>query len=112
MPHAPRHRLSLPPIAPRVAVGHTFVNYAIASDGTTALQPTQRYHLKIAYDPATLGATEASLRLYYWNGTAWEIEPTMQLFTDQNTITADPDRLGWWIVSAEPHYHHLPIIRH
>src|SRR5690606_17367370 len=56
--HAPRHSLSLPPLAPLLAVGQPFVNFALGTDGTTPLQPTRSYTLHIPYDEHVLGIDE------------------------------------------------------
>jgi len=108
--HAPRHPLSLPPVAPRITIGHTFVNYAIGGNG--ALDPSQPYELQIQYDESNPGIEETTLQLFYWNGTAWEAEPTTVLDPTNNLITATPSRLGWWVVTGAPHRRYLPLIKH
>lgn len=108
--HAPRHPLSLPPIAPNVTVGHTFVNYAIGTDGTSPLAPLRPYTLDIAYDPGTIGVHERTLKLYYWNGSAWQIEPTAKLDLNANHLTAAPNRVGWWMVAGDPRPQYLPMV--
>lgn len=107
--HAPRHPLSLPPVAPLVTVGSPFVNYAIGTDGESALQPTQPYTLDIYYDPSL---QEAGVRLYYWDGTTWIPESSAIVDPTTHHIHATPARLGWWAVLRQPQQIYLPSIRH
>lgn len=107
--HAPRHPLSLPPVAPLVTVGSPFVNYAIGTDGESALQPTQPYTLDIYYDPSP---QEAGVRLYYWDGTTWIPESSAIVDPTTYHIHATPSRLGWWAVLRQPQQIYLPSIRH
>lgn len=107
--HAPRHPLSLPPVAPRVTIGHTFVNYAIGSN--SALQPRHPYTLQIEYDAGNFSIDETTLELFFWNGMGWEAEPTAILNPTNNLITATPDRLGWWAVTGASHRRYLPSVK-
>ncbi len=107
--HAPRHPLSLPPVAPRITIGHTFVNYAIGSNGP--VMPTHPYTLQIEYDENDFSIEESSLQLWYWDGTTWQTEPTAVLDTASNRISATPNRVGWWVVTGTPHRRYLPLIQ-
>jgi hypothetical protein len=109
--HAPRHPLSLPPVAPHLTVGAPFVNYAIGTASETALQPLQPYTLDIYYEPSDLGGQSSVLGLYYWDGSAWIPEPSTLIDPTTHHILATPSRFGWWVILRHPDQIYLPAIR-
>src|SRR5690606_36003720 len=110
--HAPRNPLSLPSLGALVPIGHTFANTAVLSGTTTLVAPQQRYQLNLTYSDAELGSLdESSLRLYVWNGSAWQPEATAVYHPASNFITAAPDATGWWALLAQPHRVSLPQVR-
>ncbi len=108
--HAPRHPLSMPLVVALAHINRAFANYAVLLDTATLVSPTQPYSLSITYNEGDLTTDEATLALYYWEGGAWVVEPTGVLNTTTNTITAQPDRVGWWAVLGEARRQFLPLV--
>jgi hypothetical protein len=85
-------------------IGHS---YEITSEPVppgTNLPPTltRCYSVSIQYSDWHLGnVQEDSLGLYHWTGSAWELEPSSQVFTAVNTLTANPNHLSIWAVLGE-----------
>ncbi|MBN2001945.1 MAG: peptide ABC transporter substrate-binding protein [Anaerolineae bacterium] len=84
---------------------------------TTAMlpiEPQQPYTLTITYAQASLptSVNEDTLKLYYWNGGSWEPEPTSQVDTVANIVSATPNHLGTWaILGIRPrHDIYLPLV--
>jgi hypothetical protein len=64
---------------------------------------TPGYQFQMTYTNAQIsGISEASLTLYFWDGLAWVAEPTSSLKLDANTLTANPERTGVWMVAGTP----------
>lgn len=64
------------------------------------IEPQQPYTLTITYAQASVPSNvrEDTLKLYYWDGTSWEVEPTSQVDVDANIVTATPDHLSTWAI--------------
>lgn len=63
-----------------------------------AIEPVHTYTVVVNYDEANIpdGVDEAGLALYYWDGSAWQREPTSVVNIDANTLTATPDHFSIW----------------
>ncbi len=83
-------------------------------DGQPAeLLPGSSYTITVSYDEAKLpiGTDEASLALYYWDGSAWMKEPSSVVDTIANTITASPNHFSQWGIMTEGlRYIYLPLV--
>lgn len=96
--HAPRHPISMPPLATGITLGDPFVNYA-ATVSDTLMSPVQPYTVAIEYGAAP-SHVENTLMLYYWDGAAWVLETTATLDPALNRIVATPNHVGWWVVAG------------
>jgi hypothetical protein len=97
--HTPVFQGNMPP-APKDVFGINRAFETTAFDPQTELPVSlaDPYTLTVGYDPAQLGIVdEDSLKLYFWNGTAWVVEPsTLNLTT--HTLTAHPNHFSDWSV--------------
>ena len=97
--HTPVFQGNLPP-APAGMLGVDRAFETLAFDPLTEqpVAPAGTYTLTVGYDPAALGAVEeGSLKLYYWSGTAWVLEPsTLDRANDQ--LIAHPNHFSYWSV--------------
>lgn len=68
-------------------------------DGSVA-EPQRPYTVTLVYSQRDLppNTSEEDLGLYYWNGSAWELEPTSSVDTVEHVVTATPMRMGLWAV--------------
>ena len=85
-----------------------------ANNGQPAeLESGYTYTITVSYDEADLppNVDEADLQLFYFDGAAWLPEPTSQVDTIANLITATPDHFSLWGVLARPSYIiYLPVV--
>ena len=94
------------------SAGHNFNVTAVYSDTGQPAQPLGPYTITISYIQAELGGTdEASLAIYYWDGSQWVKEPTSAVDTAANTVTATPDHFSQWAVLGETNRLYLPLAR-
>jgi Leucine-rich repeat (LRR) protein len=101
--HAPKQADAAPPTGSFVGIRHFYDVYALDAAGQ-GVQPVLPYTVKITYGPVDLAsgrAIEDTLALYFWNGTAWVLEPTSRLDAAADTITATPNRFSTWTVLGE-----------
>jgi len=59
--------------------------------------------LRISYDPAELsakGITESSIKLHYWNGTAW-VPVESHVNVEEQYVWADIDHFSYWTLMSE-----------
>ncbi len=71
--------------------------------GGLPIQPQQPYQITIYYQEATMpvDVLEEDLGLYYWNESAWVLDPTSQVDVARNLITATPSHFSRWAVLGE-----------
>jgi hypothetical protein len=92
----------LTPLARAGAQGLYFTIEARNSVGAP-VQPLRPYTVTIGYAEADVaGKVESSLGLYFWNGGAWEREPSSVVNTLGNKIIARLNRMSLWGVSGDP----------
>ncbi len=77
-------------------------------DGTPA-QPLKPYTITLIYTP-TNGVNEASLALYYHDGTQWVKEASSRVDTVAHTVTATPNHFSLWAILADTTPPSLTII--
>lgn len=114
--HRPRYSGNITMPFKLQPVGHTFENSGWVYNFGGNVQIGKPYTMTIQYsDDDIKGKLEDTLALYHFDGQAWEPEPTSQVYTSTNTLTASPDRFGLWAVLAEPSspflYIYLPFTR-
>lgn len=92
-------------------IGHAFILKALDYANDRAVEPLNAYTLVIPYAQEELGnILESSLKLYFWNGTAWEEEPSA-LDEQANTLTAYPEHFSIWRVFGVPYnWVYLPVL--
>ncbi len=112
--HTPLAASAVPtPPGPLTGIGHFFQATAVYSEtGEPAEVVTGTvFTITIQYTDRERGsAIEDTLDLYYWDGTAWVVEPSSVLDTANNLITATPGELGEWGVMGETNRIFLPIV--
>jgi len=92
-------------------IGHVYEVGAIDAVTGEPVDPAQPYTVTIAYTDAEVGAAiEDTLRLYGWDGGAWVAEPTSQVDTVGNTVTATPGHFSTWAVLGETRRLFLPAV--
>jgi len=79
------------PLPPGGKVGY-FFDIATSSDFSGALDIT------VPYDPTLAAGNESNLKLYHWDGTAWQ-DVTVSLDTDNNTATGTSTSLSPFVVA-------------
>lgn len=107
-----RHLLVDQDTGPLLGVGHTFEVTAVYSDTNRSAQlvPGRTYTLTIRYTDVKRGpAIEATLALYYWDGSQWVREPSSAVDPEANIVIAHPDRMGTWAVLGETRRIYLPV---
>jgi hypothetical protein len=52
---------------------------------------------------------EETLALYFWNGSAWEQEPTSRVDTAGKVVTATPDHLSIWALFGDTDRIFVPV---
>ncbi|GAB4495767.1 MAG: hypothetical protein OHK0052_04080 [Anaerolineales bacterium] len=109
--HRPIFFLQAPQLGKRVALPHVFETFATHPTSGQFVQPQQPYQISITYLADEVGsAIEETIRLYKWDGTQWQIEPTMLLNTETNTLSATPNHFGLWAVFGETNHIYFPVI--
>jgi hypothetical protein len=105
----------VPPTGPWMTVGHIFRVEAMYDDTGEAAEPAQPYTVTVVYKDAERGpAIETSLALYYWDSDSvqWVAEPTSEVNSESNTVTATPDHLRLWALLGGTHRFYLPLLFH
>jgi len=78
------------------------------------IQPNKAFTLTASYtDEEVVAAqimSEKDLALYYWDGNQWLKEPTSEVDTEANTITATPNHFSLWSVLSEKRLVFLPMV--
>jgi len=78
------------------------------------VQPSGVYTVTVSYLDEEVQAAqvvgESALALYYWDGDQWVKEPSSEVNTSANTITATPDHFSLWAVLSEKHQVFLPVV--
>ena len=100
---------NLPPtfIDPGIAFTLTAV---ISSTGQNLTSVPNPYQVVISYDENSLGGLhEKELALYHWKGNEWVKEPTSQVDTENNRVTAYPDHFSLFAVMGSKKTH-MPMI--
>jgi len=109
--HAPLLFGTVLPASNLIGIGHGFEVTAVYSDTGQPAQPTQPYTVTVQYTEAEKGlAVEDTLALYYWDGSQWVKEPSSEVDTVNNTVTATPNHFSSWAVLGETRRIFLPII--
>jgi peptide/nickel transport system substrate-binding protein len=96
-----------------LGIGYAHFLTAVYSDtGLPAgLAAGAHYTITTGYsDPEVGFASEETLAFYHWNAGRWELEPSSQVDTVADTVTATPDHLSLWAVLGETHRLFLPAI--
>ena len=97
-----------------VGIGHFFEVTAVYSDTgqPASLQSGQIYTITVRYEEGKLGGVaEGSLGIYWWNGSAWVLEPTSAVDAANNTVTATPDHLSLFAVLGGQQVNvYLPLV--
>jgi hypothetical protein len=108
-----RHLWTDQDTGPLAGIGHTFEVTAVYSDTGQSAQiaPGQTYTLTVRYTDAEKGpAIENTLALYYWDGSQWVKEPSSEVDTAANTVTAHPNHFSRWTVLGETRRIYLPLV--
>ncbi len=104
-------RLSLPYNASRINIGHNFEISGLTDGSNQPAQPAQPYMIVFNYDDTDIKfVIEDTLAFYFWNGSEWEKEPTSNIDTTSNTITATPSQFYEWTVLGERRAVFLPVL--
>ena len=82
------------------SITHAFDLMGIYSDTSQVIGSlAQSYNMTVNYYPSQAsGLDEDSLALYWWNGTSWQREPTSQVDTLADTVSATPDHFSLFAV--------------
>ena len=94
-------------------IHHTFELNAVYSDTGQPAQPApgRTYTVTVTYSDGEKGAAiEDTLALYYWDGGQWVKEPSSQVDTVHNTVTATPNHMSLWAVLGESKRVFLPLV--
>ncbi len=94
------HLLPMPTPANLIGVARFFALDAATETDGQPIEPGKAYTLTITYAQASVptNVVESTLRLYYWNGASWELEPTSQVDVVANLVTANPTHFSKWAV--------------
>jgi phosphonate transport system substrate-binding protein len=95
----------------RAEIGHS-VSLIAVTTGTsqTVISLSEPYTLTAAYEQDKLeGVQEASLAVYWWDGTAWVKEPSSSLDPVANVVSATPDHFSSFAVLGVPNVY-LPLV--
>lgn len=80
------------------------------SDGTPVTFFNLPYEITIDYGIDGPGPTfEETLKLYYWDGTQWQLEPTSALNIENHLITATLNHMTLFSVLGETQHIYLPL---
>ena len=103
---------NVPAIGKLQSIGHVF-DIRVVFSGTTQLAqpaPGKTYTVTVPYTGAERGPTiESSLKLYYWNGSQWLVEPTSLVYPAENLVVATPNHFSIWAVLGETRRVYLPV---
>jgi hypothetical protein len=81
-----------------------------AANGTPVTTFDPRYVITIHYtDTEKAGAKEDTLKLYWWNGSQWILEPTSSVDPGNNVLTATPNHMSLFAVLGETERVFLPL---
>jgi len=81
------------------------------SDGTPVTSFEKPYEITIDYGIAGSGpALEDTLKLYYWDGAQWQLEPTSTLNQDNQLVTATPNHMTLFALLGETIHFYLPFV--
>ena len=85
---------------------------AIISGTTTPVTSTNKpYTITVNYTDREKGvAIENTLRLYWWEGGQWTLEPTSSVDMANNRLTAHPDHMTLFAVLGETKRVYLPLV--
>ncbi len=84
-----------------------------AVQSVSMAKANQPYAVSVQYQQMDVpsGVSEEELALYFWNGTAWEREPTSAVDPTTNTVSAATPRFGEWAILAPyPERVYLPTV--
>lgn len=105
---------SLPlPSAPLLNSGVAYVTYAQDATGQV-IQPLSYYGLIVNFDlldfPA--GVSPCMLRIYFWNGAEWVLDPDSRVDLQRRAVIAYPEQFGVWAIFANPDLTclYLPVV--
>ena len=107
---------TVPPLGNLLGVNRVFDVTPLYADSGLPATPTGRYTTTVTYAEADLGgAAEGSLGLYFWDGSAWVLEPSSSVNAAANTVSASPNHFSTWAVLSNPQasnkkYVYLPMI--
>lgn len=95
-----------------VEVGITFETSAIYPDSASAV-PSKPFEMIISYNEASIpsGIPEATLGLYYWNGSGWAKETTSVVDIINNTVSVTTSRTGKWTIMAFFYQNCIPLVQ-
>ncbi len=88
-----------PAVAPALAGVRHYYQVSAVDSGRASGRACQTLPVTVTYGDWDLevgGAVEDTLALYRWDGVSWVWEPTSQLTTAANTVTATPGRFSTW----------------
>jgi hypothetical protein len=110
--HIPHLSGNAPSTGKLIGIGHIFEVTAVYSSTGQPAQPIQPYTVTVQYTDAEKGPTiENTLALFWWDGAQWvRAEPTSQVNTVNNTVTATPDHFSLWAVLGETRRVFLPVV--
>jgi hypothetical protein len=109
--HIPLPFSNVPSAGNLADIGRAFDVTAVYSSTGQPAQPTQPYTVTVQYTEAEKGlAIEDTLALYSWDSSQWVKEPSSEVDTVNNTVTATPSHFSLWAVLGETRRMCLPII--
>jgi len=112
--HTPLFVGSTPPAADLLGIGHAFDVTAVfeGSGGEAQPAPGETVTVTVGYTDEERGVVvEDTLALYSWDGNDWVLEPTSQVDTGANTVTATPGHFSIWAVLGDTHRVFLPLVQ-
>ncbi len=83
--------------------GMAFDLHAVDAQSGLPVQPLagMSYTVSIPYDETQLnGLDESTLKLYYWNGSQWQPEPTSRVDVANNVLHATVSHFSVWAIGA------------
>jgi len=93
-------------------INHVFdVSAKYSSSGQPAQpEPGKVYSITVEFDEDKLGSVmESTLSFYFWDGTHWQIEPSV-VDTDLNTVTANPSYFSTWAILGKTNSLFIPVV--
>jgi peptide/nickel transport system substrate-binding protein len=108
--HTALSPLVMPGFGDLTGAGHYFNLEATLDD--LPVEPSLPYTMTIEYSEAELGmVVEDTLGLYYWNGSAWALEPTAVVDPVNNSIVALPIHFSDWALLGEVYqFRFIPLV--